>query len=382
MRRLGIFVFYDKSGIVDGYVEYIITQLNKVLDDLIIVVNGDINEAGECILKNYSTQFYKRDNTGLDAGAYADVIVNLLGEEKLSQYDELVLCNDTFYGPFVSFEEIFTSMKNEKYDFWGIDGIKRNFLSYIVMYFCVFRGKLLKNGDLFNYFKSNVLFKVNEMADAFALLQVGLYYTLTQKGYKPGLYTYSNGYQSKRNPDICVLEYNLPIWKKKFFLKDNYTDEICDKLVAHLESKKLYDTSLMKQNVKRVYGVEIGSEKKKFIGTDNVNQPEIKYSVPQITYDDINHFVSNHRQIYIYGAGSFARATAFVFLDKIEDFYGFIVSDEKNIKDRDIWGYPVIQASQVPPNSSIIVALNYEHSVEVLSWLGKNEHFFYFWDLK
>lgn len=80
MRRLGIFVFYDKSGIVDGYVEYIITQLNKVLDDLIIVVNGDINEAGECILKNYSTQFYKRDNTGLDAGAYADVIVNLLGK--------------------------------------------------------------------------------------------------------------------------------------------------------------------------------------------------------------------------------------------------------------------------------------------------------------
>ncbi|WP_415841500.1 hypothetical protein [Paenibacillus xylanexedens] len=91
--------------------------------------------------------------------------------------------------------------------------------------------------------------------------------------------------------------------------------------------------------------------------------------------------MSKNKEIYIYGGGSFARSTAFVFSDKIENFCGFIVSDEKKSSLTDIWGYPVIKASQVPPNSSIIVALNYKNSIEVLSQLGRDENVFYFWNL-
>ncbi|WP_145152821.1 rhamnan synthesis F family protein [Paenibacillus xylanexedens] len=380
MKRLGIFVFYDKYGTVDEYVEYLIAELKKVLNELIIVVNGEVDKEGELILRKYSDQLYIRKNIGLDAGAYADVIVNLLGRDKLTQYDELVLCNDTFYGPFISFAEIFDSMANERCDFWGLDCIKRDFLSYIIMYFCVFRGDLLKSGDLFNYFRDNILFKVNEMADAFALFQVGLYYTLTQSGYKSGVYTYSNGYFSKRSPDICFFKYNLPIWKKKFFVKDNYNEEICHNLLDYLEMGNIYKVNLIQKNVKRIYGIDIAQ--KEYCGeTKLLDQPEVKYSVPQITYDDIDNFVSKNTQLYIYGGGNFARSTAFVFSDKIKNFCGFIVSDEKQSSLTDIWGYPVIKASQVPPNSSIIVALNFEHSVEVLSQLGRDANIFYFWNL-
>jgi len=330
MRRLGLFVFYDKDGVVDEYVEYLISDLKSVVSELIIIVNGQVTVEAEHILKKYSNQYYIRENIGFDAGAYADVIVNILGEQKLSHYDELVLCNDTFYGPFVSFKKIFDTMSNEQCDFWGLDCIKRDFLSYIIMYFCVFRGPMLKNGDLFNYFKNNILFKINKLSDAFALFQVGLYYTLTQKGYKAATYTYCHGYFSRKNPDICIMKYNLPIWKKKFFSEENYDSKICSSLFEYLDRNELYNTSLIEENAKRLYKYD-DSKKICHNGIKNSCQSELKYSIPEINYDDINDFISKHKKIYIYGAGAFAKSTAFVFRDKIQEFAGFIVSDRKKL---------------------------------------------------
>ena len=381
MRRLGLFVFYDKDGIVDEYVEYLISDLKRVVSELIIIVNGKVNVEGENILQKYSNQYYTRENVGFDAGAYADVIVNILGEHKLSQYDELVLCNDTFYGPFVSFENIFDAMRNEKCDFWGLDCIKRNFLSYIIMYFCVFRGEMLRNGDLFNYFRDKILNKINDISDAFAIFQVGVYYTLTQKRYVAGTYTYSNEYLSRRNPDKCLLKYNLPIWKKKFFYEGNYDRLISNKLLDYLQKNKLYNINLISDNVKRIYKRNILEQEHNDVAK-LAYKSELKYSVPQITKDDINKFLSKNTQVYIYGIGAFAKSTAFVFRDNIREFCGFIISDEKSCEYTDVWGYPVMKASKVPNNSAIIVALNYEHSKEVFTRLGKGGNIFYFWNLE
>jgi len=41
-----------------------------------------------------------------------------------------------------------------------------------------------------------------------------------------------------------------------------------------------------------------------------------------------------------------------------------------------------MKASKVPTNSAIIVALNYEHSKEVFTRLGKGGNIFYFWNLE
>lgn len=43
MRRLGIFCFYDESGTVDEYIEYLLADLAKSLKMLIIVINEYIN---------------------------------------------------------------------------------------------------------------------------------------------------------------------------------------------------------------------------------------------------------------------------------------------------------------------------------------------------
>jgi lipopolysaccharide biosynthesis protein len=55
----------------------------------------------------------------LDFGAWRDAIAQI-GYDEIAAYDELILANSSCLGPFVPWEHIFTSMENDKCDFWGI----------------------------------------------------------------------------------------------------------------------------------------------------------------------------------------------------------------------------------------------------------------------
>ena len=49
-KRLGIYFFYDKQGIVDRFVPYFLDDLCKNLTKLIIICNGKLNDEGKEIL--------------------------------------------------------------------------------------------------------------------------------------------------------------------------------------------------------------------------------------------------------------------------------------------------------------------------------------------
>lgn len=62
MKRLGIFVCYDKEGIVDGYVTYLLSQMKAVLDRLVIVSNVHLEEKEQKKLLNF-TEFFLSGRT-------------------------------------------------------------------------------------------------------------------------------------------------------------------------------------------------------------------------------------------------------------------------------------------------------------------------------
>ena len=99
MKRLGIFVFYDKAGIVDGYVTYLLSQMKSVLCRLIVVSNVQLNQKEKSKLLDYADEYFERENKGFDAGAYKDTLCNFIGWNEVKKYDELLLFNDTFYAP-------------------------------------------------------------------------------------------------------------------------------------------------------------------------------------------------------------------------------------------------------------------------------------------
>ena len=93
MKRLGIFVFYDKEGIVDNYVCYLLKNLEKFLDHLIIICNGQLTDKGRKRLEAFSDDIHIRENTGYDAMAYKLAMTEYLGWDEILKYDEVLTFN-------------------------------------------------------------------------------------------------------------------------------------------------------------------------------------------------------------------------------------------------------------------------------------------------
>lgn len=95
LKRLAVYVVYDKDGIVDDYIPYFLNELSFHIQHFIIVCNGMLSEAGKAKLLPFTNDIFVRPNIGFDVGAVQDVLLNLYGWEKIYQYDELLICNDT-----------------------------------------------------------------------------------------------------------------------------------------------------------------------------------------------------------------------------------------------------------------------------------------------
>ena len=70
MKRLMIYFFYDKDGIVDDYVPYFLEKFKPYCEEICTVVNGTVTDDSRKKLEKYSNIVLERENTGFDSGAY------------------------------------------------------------------------------------------------------------------------------------------------------------------------------------------------------------------------------------------------------------------------------------------------------------------------
>ena len=125
MKRLIIWFFFDADGVVDRYAEYFLSDLARNADRVVVVCNGKLNDAGRALIERHTREIIVRRNEGFDVWAYKEGI-EYVTWEKLEEYDELVLCNFTNYGPLYPFSEMFGAMDARKeLDFWGITKFNR-----------------------------------------------------------------------------------------------------------------------------------------------------------------------------------------------------------------------------------------------------------------
>lgn len=120
MKRLGIYLIYDQENIIDPYIGYMLKELKTCLNHLVVVCNMAKVDCGEEILEEYADEIFYRDNIGFDAGGFKDALCSFLGWEKVLRYEELVLINDSMYGPFYPMRDIFDQMGKRQVDFWGL----------------------------------------------------------------------------------------------------------------------------------------------------------------------------------------------------------------------------------------------------------------------
>ena len=173
MKRLGIFCCYDVNGVVDDYVYYLLNDINENLDELYIVSNASLSkESIYKLSKITDNDIIFRDNVGFDARAWREAMFNI-GFITLSKFDEVILFNDSFFGPIYPFKEMFDKMENEDVDFWGITehGEAPNLKNlcpygyrprHLQSYFLVFRKNLLESDEFRNYWLNLPQFKNRE----------------------------------------------------------------------------------------------------------------------------------------------------------------------------------------------------------------------------
>lgn len=119
VKRCGIFLFFDKQGIVDDYVLFLLEEIKKSVEDILIVSNGSLSEEARDKFSKVTNWILVRENTGFDVAGYKEALF-YIGFDKLCEYDEVVLLNYTFFGPLYPFEEMFCYMEDRDVDFWGI----------------------------------------------------------------------------------------------------------------------------------------------------------------------------------------------------------------------------------------------------------------------
>lgn len=159
-KRLAICAIYDKYGIIDESILYLLREMRAISTHLLAVCNGVIEEKSVKILRSYVDKVYLRDNSGFDVEAYKYVLENCLGWDIVHEYDELILFNTTFFGPFCSMQTIFDAMDFKALDFWGLTehGAMRvgecQIYTHVQSYFLVITSRLLHSEDFSIFWES------------------------------------------------------------------------------------------------------------------------------------------------------------------------------------------------------------------------------------
>ena len=278
MNRAIIFAHYDKQNIIDNYVYFYLKALQQSSSYLVFISTSKLSEKDIINLSQYCTKIIVRENIGYDFMSYKVGLDSL----DYKSYDEVVICNDSVYGPVYNLKNIFDDMQNKKCDFWGITDNK-DIQYHLQSYFIVFRKNILQS-QIFQNFWDNLKVLDNKN-DIIKKYEVGLTQTLINIGFTTSVY-------SNFRP--------TNIQKIGIFFK---------KLTLYQILKKINNLLTQKNSIKRIgklnfthyfYKELLVFDKVPFIEIEllrdnpmNVNLDEIENVINKLTDYDIN-LIKNH----------------------------------------------------------------------------------------
>lgn len=278
-KRLGVFIFYDRDQMIDDYVMYMLDSLNDAVEKIIFVSNSDLSKEELSKLDKYNIDINIRENKGLDAGAFK-YVYDKYKREYLSSFDELILLNDTFFGPFRPFKDIINDMGDRDIDFWGLtanfnspDGTNHSkdgyIHSHIQTYFVAYRKNVLES-DFFNkYWSKYDINKNNSFEKVVNNHETYFTYSLEKQGFKWDTYVNLDHYKKdemKYNYNIygysaytLLRYYNCPFIKRKNFVFNKldalYMNNGLDtyKSLEWIKENTNYDINMIYKNILRLY---------------------------------------------------------------------------------------------------------------------------------
>lgn len=303
-NRCGIFLFYDRDGIVDDYIVYMLRDLKKSLKYLLTVCNGRPSDKGLEILEEISDEVLVRANSGFDVGGYREGLFHL-GFKELNKYDEIVMLNYTFFGSVYPFAEAFAKMSTKDLDFWGltkhhkVDPDPFGKISYgylpehIQSHFMVLRRSLFETDDYKEFIIS--MKNPSNYLDSICDYETVMTKIFEDKGYKWDVYVDSSRFEGYAYSPVMfkikdlLIEDRCPIIKRRSFFTDyndyllNTCGESSVEAYDYLCDNVDYDVNMIWDNILRLENM---TEVSKVMQLNYCNSSQLCYGEECV--DDVN----------------------------------------------------------------------------------------------
>lgn len=318
-QRLGIYCFYDKYGHAASFIKTFLDDLMDNLDDLVVVVNGQLSDQARQLFSEYTKTIIVRENKGLDVAAYKQAILTL-GWEKLESYDEVICLNDTVMGPVYPFREMFACMDRKDVDFWGITAYagetvdKEQIPTHLQAYWHAYRRSLVSSPAFHEYWETMPLWK--DYAEVTRKHEMTFTKHFTDLGFTWASYIDWRKYQGYSSypllymPMQIVRDDRCPIFKRRSFFVDYsaYFDQTAGQpaldLYEYLRDHTDYDVDMIWDAILPSYNID-----------DIRKAMHLDYVLPSQAIDPQTH--DRPRSAFIYHV---------YFMDLLEDTCHYIAS--------------------------------------------------------
>ena len=150
-RKVCLLAGFDKDNIIQDYVVFLVQELSKI-SDVYYFADGNMSQIELSKIRAYTKYAQSSPHNGKDFGSW-QYLMHYIGWKTLENYDEMIICNDSIYGPMTNIEDIFDYMELRNYDFWGLtENYHSNY--HLDSYFMVFNQNIIKNCKFQEFWKS------------------------------------------------------------------------------------------------------------------------------------------------------------------------------------------------------------------------------------
>lgn len=240
IKRVCLFAGYNSKGLIEDYALYYLQELSKISDVYYLADNKILPEELEK-LTPYVKGAYGYSHGKYDFGSWQELI-NKISWEKLAEYDELILTNDSVFGPLYDFKEFIEGIEKDKeWDLCGINTAYDFHTWHLSSYFLIFRQKAFLSETFKEHINS--VEKENNVKKVIEKYEIGLSRKMVDAGF-----SVKNAVKFRKNIYISWRNFYLagsPLIKCKIFNDELFL--ICRTVgwEQFLNKHTKYDTSLL-----------------------------------------------------------------------------------------------------------------------------------------
>lgn len=334
MTRVGIYAFYDRDGLVDDGDFIYLNAINSYLNFLIIVINGYITDESYQKLRKITGLIIIRSNYGYDAGAFAEVIKTRRYYKIISKYDELILFNNTVYGPVTSFDNIFKTMEQGDIDFWGFTSYKDIFRpEHIQSYFLAFHKNII-DSDAFMEFWNSLNFDITSISYLVAQYEVRFTGWLSDAGFKWKAFLPCEQCNLYTDPE-AMIQKGLPIIKKKILRNQKGNVVGADQIRRTIE--------IIKANSLPLYNAIENYQKRLHFDISKAGNVKSKINYTFNSASEVLKRINSFDKLYVFGI----TIVGTILLFSANCKYKAFIESDKYFKTDHQGNTPVVKASEL-----------------------------------